>query len=132
MTTKYSYNYDILCSECNKPRYYGYTDMSDSEMCCCPDQNSIPTYDRRTGKEVVTKWQIKMQSIIEQVLGDGYSIEFVSETSIKVFNNNEYVLGRVTASETANHWQEQVKEIIHIIIDQNIKNAFNKLKHNDN
>lgn len=77
-------------------------------------------------------WQDKMQSILKQVLGSGYSIDFFSETSVKVFNNNEYILGRVTASETANHWQEQVKEIIHIIIDLNIKNAFNKLKNNDN
>jgi methyltransferase family protein len=49
MTKEYSYNYDILCAACNKPRYFGYTDLPDSKMCCCHGQDKIPTYDKRLG-----------------------------------------------------------------------------------
>lgn len=47
---EYAYNYDILCAACNKPRYFGYTDLPDSKMCCCHSQDKIPTYDRRLGE----------------------------------------------------------------------------------
>lgn len=49
MSLEYAYNYDILCAACNKPRYFGYTDLPDSQMCCCAGQDKIPTYDRRLG-----------------------------------------------------------------------------------
>lgn len=50
MSREYSYNYDILCAACDKPRYFGYTDLPDSEMCCCHGQDKIPTYDKRLGE----------------------------------------------------------------------------------
>lgn len=50
MSLKYSYNYDILCAACNKPRYFGYTDLTTDKMCCCHGQDKIPTYDRRLGE----------------------------------------------------------------------------------
>ncbi len=50
MSEKYSYNYDILCAACDKPRYFGYTDLPDSKMCCCAGQDKIPTYDKRLGE----------------------------------------------------------------------------------
>lgn len=46
----YSYNYDILCAACHKPRYFGYTDLPDSEMCICKNQSAIPSYDRKLGE----------------------------------------------------------------------------------
>lgn len=45
--TQYAYNYDILCAACNKPRYFGYTDLPDNKMCICAGQDKIPSYDRR-------------------------------------------------------------------------------------
>lgn len=83
-------------------------------------------------KIIILKWKIKMQAILQGVLDDDYSIEFTGDKSFKVFNNQEYVLGRSTAYETANHWQTEVKDIIHIIIDQNITSQFQKLKDDDN
>lgn len=132
--TTYSYNYDILCVVCNKPRYFGYTDLPDSKMCCCRGQDKIPSYDRRNGPSPLNKtnWQYKMLVILMGVLGNTYSVEFTGDKSFKVFNNQEYVLGRTTAYETANHWQTEVKDIIHIIIDQKITSQFQKLKGDDN
>lgn len=83
-------------------------------------------------KVMMAKWKIKMQSVLNGVLGEGHTIEFTGDKSFKVFNNQEYVLGRSTAYEIANHWQTEVKDIIHIIIDQNISNQFQKLKGDDN
>lgn len=77
-------------------------------------------------------WQDKMQSVLNGVLSDGHTIEFTGDKSFKVFNNQEYVLGRTTAYEIANHWQTEVKDIIHIIIDQKITSQFQKLKGDDN
>lgn len=59
MTKEYSCNYDILCAACNKPRYFGYTDLPDSEMCCCHGQDKIPSYDRR---EELTEEALKYAS----------------------------------------------------------------------
>lgn len=45
---KYKDNKNILCSNCHKPVYMGYTDLPDSKMCLCGDNTDDKlVYDKR-------------------------------------------------------------------------------------
>lgn len=43
---KYFDNQTTYCACCNKLRYGGYTSLPDSKLCCCSNQDDIPTFEK--------------------------------------------------------------------------------------
>jgi hypothetical protein len=74
------------------------------------------------------KWQDKMEAVLIITLGDAYRIEFVSDCSYKIAQNDKVILSSICNKETASHWEESIKDNIHILIDLKIKKAYKHLE----
>lgn len=48
-------NQSIICSNCNKPKYMGYTLKDDSVFCTCKELHSV--YDKRMPEKVLVPFE---------------------------------------------------------------------------
>ena len=73
-------------------------------------------------------WQEKMNMVIGEVLGEGYSVKVISDEEFEVYYVDIRILKTATVHLLSNHWRKQIKETILLIVDKNIQRSLAKIK----
>lgn len=68
-------------------------------------------------------WQDKMASVLRNVVGEEYDLFFPEPNKVTVTFIDKEVLKRETMHETASHWRSDVREIILLLINQQIDSS---------
>ena len=63
---KYKDNSTVLCTSCNKPRYMGITSKNDNELCCCSNQQIIPTKTLSMTKTILKDVTLDMEKLTKE------------------------------------------------------------------